>query len=129
MRCSGRSRSALALILALSGSACASGSQGFDRTDESVIRRVAVTNDNQSDVIVFAFVGPTRYRLGMATAKTSQEYQIPDAANLVSQDVVIRLQMFGSGARLDLGPVVPANGTVIQVVIAPNFATSRVLIL
>ena len=108
---------------------CGGGARGFDLTPDQIIREVSVVNDNRSDVVVYALVGPTRYRLGMVTAKLSQVFEIPEAASLETQDLVILLQTFPAIEGVELGPIIPTGGTAIQVVIAPVISQSRILII
>lgn len=122
-------RGAVLLVLALGAVACASRS-GFDTRDpNNLIRQVEVINDNQSDVVVYAVVGPTRFRLGTATAKLSHTFEIPEAASLDVHDVVIVLQTFPGTNVVELAPIVPSGGESIQVVIAPRIQSSRVQII
>jgi len=120
---------AVVLIAVVVGIGCASRS-GFDARDpNNMIRDVRVINDNQSDVVVYAVVGPTRYRLGTATAKLSHSFEIPEAASLDVHDVVIVLQTFPSTDVVELRPIIPSGGEIIQVVITPRIQSSRVQIL
>lgn len=120
----------VALLLSVAGVGCASASAFEDRDPNNIIRQVQVINDNQSDVVVYAVVGPTRYRLGNATAKLSHIYEIPEAASLDVHDLVIVLQTFPStGNVVELGPIVPSGGSAIQVVITPRIRSSRIQVL
>lgn len=119
----------MVLIAVVVGTGCASRS-GFDARDpNNLIRDVRVINDNQSDVVVYAVVGPTRFRLGTATAKLSHSFAIPDGASLDVHDVVIVLQTFPSTNVVELRPIIPSGGEIIQVVITPRIQSSRVQIL
>jgi hypothetical protein len=116
----------VALLFLLIGVACQSGQPG--QRMGRVIRQVEVINDHRSDVNVYAVVGSQRYRLGTVNAKLRASFEIPRAADLVSQDLYLRLVTIGEAETFELGPIVAMGGRRIELVIAPRLVNSRALV-
>lgn len=128
-----RHRSFALLFLCLSG-ACAPAAGGANGSSNSYLSRqegtVEVTNDGNSDFVLYMNRNGERYRLGYVSRMQTARFRIPPASGgqLPGYQVVLMAEPVGSGAMVSTHTVYWRPGQNLAGRVARTFATQQFVV-
>lgn len=88
---------------------------------------VEVTNNNWSDVKVYALRGASKFRLGSVNSFSTQRLRVPAVA-VATNELRLRVEIIGSRAAYTTEPFLIGSGATISWVINAHLPLSRVAI-